>query len=442
MPHRPSAAPPPEPRAAVRGMAALAACVLAADLLLPRTVAVGVLYVLPVLLSLWLANPRITRWSAVLATAAIALGALLSPGGGELWPGLANRAVAVFAVWSVASLGRLRVEVETELRRSREVTRTTLASIAEGVITSDADGRVTFLNQVAETLLGWRRAEAIGRPVSDLLPGRAPDADAAAPDLLPRAGLLHVRRRDGAELVLEASTASVGDPEHPGDGGFGRVMVFRDVTARRAREAAVEALAFRDPLTGLANRQSFEDRLELELAHAERAGKRLGLVFLDLDGFKEVNDTLGHAAGDQMLVAIARRLRDALREEDTVARLGGDEFTVLLPGLGSAADAEVVVAKLLDVLMPAHAIDGREVLAPPSVGLALYPDDLAAPAGDPTGPAGDRADPAGPAAAEGGERRGQAARLLRVADAAMYASKQAGGARWSRPRVAARAPRG
>jgi diguanylate cyclase (GGDEF)-like protein/PAS domain S-box-containing protein len=406
-------------------MAALAACVLAADLLLPRSVAVGVLYVLPVLLSLWLGDARVTRSTAALAVCAVVLGGVLSPaptGDGPLWAGLANRAVAIFAILSVASLGRLRVEVETELRRSRETTATTLASIAEGVIASDAAGRVTFLNQVAERLLGRRSAEAVGRPLAELLPGRGPEVDRDPGDLVPSAGHLSVRRGDGTELVLEASVASIPDPAHPGAAGFGRVMVFRDVTERRAREAAVEALAYRDPLTGLANRQSFEDRLELELAHAERANKRLGLVFLDLDGFKEINDTLGHAAGDELLIAIARRLRLALRAEDTVARLGGDEFTVLLPGLASAADAEVVVEKLLAALLPAHAVDGRQVLAPPSLGLALYPDDLG------------RGDAAVKSSAA---RRGRAAQLLAIADAAMYASKQAGGARWSRRRVAA-----
>ena len=418
-------------RAALRGMAALAACVLAADLLLPRSVAVSVLYVLPVLVSLWLADPRVTRWTAALAIAAVAAGALLSPADGPLWAGLANRAVAVFAILAAAMLGRLRVEAETELRKSRETTRTTLASIAEGVLTSDADGLVTFANPPAERLLGRRRAEMIGRPLSELLPGRDPAADADPGDLVPASGILRIRRADGAELDLETSAASVPDPANPGAPGFGRVMVFRDVTERRAREAAVLALAYRDPLTGLANRQSFEDRLELELAHAERARRRLGLLFLDLDGFKEINDTLGHAAGDELLVAIARRLKSALREEDTVARLGGDEFTILVPGLASEADAEVVAEKLLAALLPAHELDGREVLAPPSVGLALFPDDLAGDA---------HADAFAGTGAGDAPRHDQASRLVAVADAAMYAAKQAGGGRWTRGSAALPSP--
>jgi diguanylate cyclase (GGDEF)-like protein/PAS domain S-box-containing protein len=412
---------PPDPLAgavalersvALRWMLLLGCCVLLADVSLPLGLAVPVLYVIPVMQSQWLGDRRVTRLTALGCTLAAVGGAFFAPASGPLWHGVINRAIAIFAIWATEALGRLRIEVETELRRSRETTATTLASIAEGVITTDAEGRVAFVNRVAEELLGWRGSDVLGRPLAELLPGRAQGADEAAPDLLPSSGELRVRGRDGAELVLEGSAAPIPDPR-PGAPGFGRVLVFRDATERLAREAAAMAMAYRDPLTGLGNRASFDDRLELELARAERARRKLALVFIDLDGFKEINDVHGHAAGDALLRAVAGRLRDALRAEDTVARLGGDEFTVLLPGLSSAADAELVLEKLLAALAPPHHVEGRWIAAPPSMGVALYPDD--------TG--------------RGGDRAAQAARLLSAADEAMYSAKSAGGGRWSRQRA-------
>ncbi|MEM7306204.1 MAG: diguanylate cyclase [Planctomycetota bacterium] len=410
----PDAGPSAGERGVLRWMVVLAAAVLVADAMLPRSVAVAGLHILPVLLSLWVGNARLTRWTAVACTVAILLGLLLTAPTAPLWQGLTNRAVALFAVWSTAALGRLRMDVETELRRSRETTATTLASIAEGVVTTDTGGRVAFANAVAERILGWEPGEAAGQPLAELLPGRDPEGDKPSADQLPSAGEATVTTRAGERLVLEASTADIPDPARPGEPGFGRVIVFRDVTARRARQEEVEALAYRDPLTGLANRTSFEDRLELELARARRSERMLALLFLDLDGFKEINDTLGHAAGDELLVAIARRLREILREEDTVARLGGDEFTVLLPGISSPEDAILVAEKVLVALARPHLLDGREVLAPPSVGLALYPEDL----GDLDG--------------AGLKRGAEAGHLVQVADQAMYRAKGRGGNRWSR----------
>jgi diguanylate cyclase (GGDEF)-like protein/PAS domain S-box-containing protein len=391
-------------------MLVLGGSVFAADLLLPLTVAVPVLYVLPVMLSLWLADARTTRQAALLCTLAVVGGVFVTPAAGPLWQGLVNRAVAVFAIWSAQALGRMRIEVERALWESRETTATTLASIAEGVITTGPDGRVTYVNPSGERILGWRAPEVRGRLLAELLPGRSPEADLPGSDLLPASGELSAKRGDGNGLLLEASSALIPDKSRPG-GVFGRVLVFRDVTERRAREAAVQALAYRDPLTGLANRASFEDRLELELCHAQRSGKKLALLYLDLDGFKAINDRHGHAAGDEILCGVARRLRAVLRAEDTLARLGGDEFTALVGGLASAGDAELVAEKIVAALAPAHAVRGAALCARPSVGLALYPDDVRA---------------AEPRGAELGER------LLEAADRAMYAAKEAGGGRWWR----------
>ena len=278
---------PPDPPAgtaalersvALRWMLLLGCCVLLADVSLPLGLAVPVLYVIPVMQSQWLGDRRITRLTAALCTVAVIIGEFLDSG--SMLHGAVNRSIAIFAIWATEALGRLRMAVETELRRSRETTSKTLASIAEGVITTDPEGRVSFVNRVAEDLLDWRSREVLGRPLWELLPGRAGGADAPAADLLPSTGELRVHRSGGTEVVLEVSAAAIPDPARPGEAGFGRVLVFRDVTERRAREAAVEALAYRDPLTGLANRASFEDRLQLELARADRSHKKLSLIHI------------------------------------------------------------------------------------------------------------------------------------------------------------------
>ncbi|HUP47145.1 MAG TPA: EAL domain-containing protein [Thermoanaerobaculia bacterium] len=168
--------------------------------------------------------------------------------------------------------------------------------------------------------------------------------------------------------------------------------------ARRRYDGEVERLAFHDALTDLPNRLLFFDRAAVAFAQARRASGSVAIVFLDLDRFKLVNDSLGHAAGDEVLRTVARRLRDHLREGDTVARFGGDEFTMVMP-LRHSADVVKVASKLLDVLHMPLSIGSREVAVTASLGISTYPDD------------------------DGGDPQ----TLLRNADAAMYRAKQAGG---------------
>jgi diguanylate cyclase (GGDEF)-like protein len=159
-------------------------------------------------------------------------------------------------------------------------------------------------------------------------------------------------------------------------------------------------LAYRDTLTNLPNRLSLHELLNLELAHARRNRSALGVLFIDLDDFKRINDTVGHAAGDEVLRATAARLRSNLRETDTIARLGGDEFAVLLPGALGVDDAQMVAEKLLGALDEPVLFEGHKLRVRASIGLAMYPGDA------------DQPD-----------------ELLRRADEAMYKAKQQGGAR-------------
>ncbi|KON82403.2 EAL domain-containing protein [Azoarcus sp. PA01] len=179
------------------------------------------------------------------------------------------------------------------------------------------------------------------------------------------------------------------------------IAIFSDITARKRAEADIQHLAYHDTLTGLANRFSLTARLQLSVAEARRNGQRLAVMFLDLDRFKHINDSLGHPVGDELLKQVARRLREAVRETDTVARLGGDEFVVVLQGIGGAHDVTHVAAKLLAELSAPYCVEATELHTTPSIGISLFPDDSADPAA-----------------------------LMRNADTAMYHAKAAGRAKF------------
>ncbi len=149
----------------------------------------------------------------------------------------------------------------------------------------------------------------------------------------------------------------------------------QEIAERKRAEETIRQMAYHDPLTGLPNRRLFHDRLELEMAHARRNGHKLGVMLLDLDHFKEVNDTLGHSMGDQLLQAVSERLRSLLRKSDTVSRLGGDEFILILPEIVRWEDAAGVATKILEALRDPVEFDGHEIRITTSVGIALYPDD-------------------------------------------------------------------
>lgn len=155
----------------------------------------------------------------------------------------------------------------------------------------------------------------------------------------------------------------------------GAIGASLDITERKRAEEQIKSLAYHDSLTGLPNRRLFQDRLSMAVAQAHRNAQHLAVLFLDLDRFKSVNDSLGHATGDRLIQHVAERLRTCLREGDTVARLGGDEFTLLLPGMAQVVDAARVAEKVLDALRVPFLIEDRELLATASIGISLYPED-------------------------------------------------------------------
>lgn len=274
------------------------------------------------------------------------------------------------------------VEYGSAALLAAERARDTLDSIGDAVVSTDLAGNVTYLNPVAEAMTGWSGAEASGRPLREVV--RIIDADSREPVPDPLSMAMQqdatvglganclLVRRDGHESAIE-DTAS---PIHDRQGRVrGAVIVFHDVGAARAMSLRMSQLAQHDPLTGLPNRLLLMDRLERAIATARRHHGALAVLFLDLDRFKCINDTLGHATGDKVLQSLAARMVACVRNSDTVSRQGGDEFVVLLSDVACAEDAAFGADKLLAALAKPHRIDGRNHRVTVSAGIAVYPAD-------------------------------------------------------------------
>jgi diguanylate cyclase (GGDEF)-like protein/PAS domain S-box-containing protein len=313
-----------------------------------------------------------------------------------------------------AALGTLASQVALALESAdltREVHRRTsearfgsLVQHASDLITVlDAEGRIVYQSPSVERVLGWSPRALVGERFARLL---TPIAQRRLAQLLARAGAgepgpgaatqvleCALRHRDGGVRHFEILHTDLLHDELV----RGIVLNGRDVSERRAVEEQLAHQAFHDPVCDLANRALFADRVRHALARAARDGERVAVAFLDLDDFKTINDSLGHAAGDEVLRGVAERLRGCLRASDTAARFGGDEFAVLLEGLEGAGDAVEAVERVLGALAEPLRVEAKELVVRTSVGLAL---------------------------AEGEEGADE---LLRNADVAMYIAKREGG---------------
>jgi diguanylate cyclase (GGDEF)-like protein/PAS domain S-box-containing protein len=266
-------------------------------------------------------------------------------------------------------------ELSDALYAQKERAEVTLRSIAEGVVTTDAEGRVSYLNPVAEQLTGWRTPQAAGRALAEVVPlveagTHAPVAD---PLVAPAAqGELELRRRDGSVLSIRHSAAEM----HDRAGALaGHVLALRDVSEERrvARQRSWEAA--HDMLTGLVNRREFGQRMQAALAQARSLGRHHVVCFMDLDRFKIVNDSCGHAAGDELLKQIAALLGERVRQSDTLARMGGDEFALLLQGC-SLDRAQLIANDLLSAVADLRfECKGKVFSVGLSIGLAALTAD-------------------------------------------------------------------
>jgi diguanylate cyclase (GGDEF)-like protein/PAS domain S-box-containing protein len=275
-----------------------------------------------------------------------------------------------------------RAAYSEALFEEQERAQITLNSIGDAVVSTDVSGQVIYLNTVAEDLTGWSRTEATGRPLEDIFK----IIDATTRDPAPNPITLAIGtnrtvaltsncvliRRDGAEVAIEDSAA----PIHDRRGAVtGAVMVFHDVSAARAMTLKMSYLAHHDSLTDLPNRALLKDRVSEAIALSSRYGRQLAVLFVDLDRFKHINDSLGHIVGDRLLQSVARRLFACVRNSDTVGRQGGDEFVVLLQEVSHAQDAAITAAKILEALRKPHYVDEHELHITASIGIATYPDD-------------------------------------------------------------------
>ena len=264
----------------------------------------------------------------------------------------------------------------------QERARVTLNSIGDGVISTDKAGRVTYLNPVAEAMTGWSREEASGRMLSDVFHVIDGDTRDRVPDPMELAiqqdkivGLAHnavLIRRNGIESPIEDSVAPIHDRNAE---IIGAVIVFRDVSKARANVRSLSHRAQHDVLTDLPNRMLLNDRLAQAIALARRRGTRVAVLFLDVDRFKDINDSLGHAIGDQLLQEVGRRLTAAVRRSDTVSRLGGDEFVVVLSEVEHPQNAAQQADKIRTALSAPHAIARQDLAISVSIGISIFPDD-------------------------------------------------------------------
>jgi len=271
---------------------------------------------------------------------------------------------------------------EVAVFNDNERARVTLASIGDAVLSTDSSWLVTFINPIAEELLGWTCLQAVGRHVSEvfqvldgttrerIVPQMEQAIQKGRTIILPSNCVLV--RRDCQELHIEDSAAPIYDLS----GEFaGMVVVFHDVSESRAITQKMSHLAEHDELTSLPNRALLNDRLEHGITLARRHGRQMAVLFIDLDHFKHINDSLGHLIGDQILKAVARRIALCIRNSDTVSRQGGDEFIVLLSEVNRAEDAESIAEKIRLAVMVPYTIDSHYLHLTASIGVSVYPDD-------------------------------------------------------------------
>lgn len=301
------------------------------------------------------------------------------------------------------NVGRVWSFRDVTQRRQAEAYTAQLAAIVESsydaIIVNDLNGIITSWNAAAERIFGYRADEIVGCSIFGLIP----------PDRLQEQSRIMSRIKSG-KLVDHFETVRLGKGNKPVDVSVtispvrdgvnnitGASKVARDITQRKEAQARIQHLAHYDSLTGLPNRTLLADRMRMAIAQAARYSYRMALLFVDLDRFKLVNDSLGHEIGDKLLKAVAERMQSSVRESDTISRVGGDEFIILLSQIDTPEDAARVAQKIITALSQPYKIEEHELILTASVGISIYPDSAK-----------------------------DASSLMRNADASMYSAKEAG----------------
>lgn len=326
----------------------------------------------------------------------------------------------VDSVADIAGRTSLLPQAQADLRRREAESegryRGLLEAAPDAMVVVDQAGAIVLVNVRAEKQFGYSRDELIGQPVTNIIPdGFAErliaDELRSTEDALGQvigAGIeLVARRRDGSEFPIEIMLSPFDSPD-----GILVTAAIRDITIRRASELEATHTAHHDFLTGLPNRLLLSDRISQAIAVAPRRAQRVAVLFLDLDGFKHINDSLGHGVGDQLLQSVATRLLAEVRTSDTVSRQGGDEFVVLLSETAEWVDAGIVAKRMIASVGELHSMAGRDLHITTSIGISVFPGD------------GDDAET-----------------LIKNADTAMYQAKENGrnGVQFFRPEMNVRA---
>ncbi|MDZ7640794.1 MAG: diguanylate cyclase [Desulfurivibrio sp.] len=295
------------------------------------------------------------------------------------------------------SLEQYATEKEMETRLFGAI----LVTSPDPIYVLDLEGRFVYANKATADLFALEPEAIIGKSTFDLGFSFASDfqrnLEKVIADQSTYRGKFTHTFASGQGERFEYLLAPVLDEDRKTEA---IVCISRDITEQATPKQSYCTIPYHDLLTGLPNRRLFLDRLEQEIKHAQRNSLSLAVLFMDLDGFKEINDTLGHEAGDRLLSEVAARLTDCLRAEDTVARMGGDEFTVILIGVKQRKDVELVAQKIIDALTMPFSIAQQPVRISVSIGITFYPQDASSPAA-----------------------------LLQAADQAMYKAKKSGSSR-------------
>ena len=280
-----------------------------------------------------------------------------------------------------------------------QLARKVFAHTPAGIMFTDEAHRILSINPAITAMTGHEPAELLGHTVFSMLADDPAHPDGNLPGLKARRnnwhGELRMLRKNGSEFPADARISRVDDPASGEAANY--VWIVADITERKQAEARMRHIAQTDALTGLPNRLALHEQLASLLSEARRFQWHVALMFLDLDRFKIINDTLGHQLGDELLKEVAARLSRVLRDTDLVARLGGDEFVAVLPALPNPADAAIVARKIVGALSTPFEVDGHELHTTPSIGISIFPED-----------------------------GGDSDTILRNADTAMYHAKAAG----------------
>jgi diguanylate cyclase (GGDEF)-like protein/PAS domain S-box-containing protein len=316
---------------------------------------------------------------------------------GLIW--LLGIGVILLIAWRGSRVAKERAQSQAKLINAHNYTREVISSLGEGLYGVDREGRLVFLNPAGERILGWKEEELIGRSVHNAIHHSHEDGSPYSQEECPLLQVLstgvayasnedHFVRKDGSLFPV----SYISTPIYDGNRVSGAVMAFQDITARREDEAQIRYLAHHDPLTSLPNRALLLELLAHGVAQAKRYGHSIAVLFVDLDDFSLINDTLGHSLGDELLRQVASRLRELIREPDILARQGGDEFIVMIcnqPCLPGEVDGEeattfsehalTVGKRLLQALEQPFRLQETELTLSASIGISLYPEDAATP---------------------------------------------------------------